>query len=215
MYEKKANLILLQQIILQRAEGTDSLDQTLNQQMSFLIQCCVYLIESKAVLTLPGSNIFFQQLVTYINRVIIVKQGGFIEGFLTNELAKKGFTLGQFIEALLNKMDHIVSWEAHRIMTLTLLTLFPFLTVETIRSSFNEIGRLTFHRLAEDLYLKLSNEKALINYSPNRFKQKSDQEYASRPNAFKIRLNENFSSRLKALNRDDWLLEFDQIDIFW
>ena len=29
--------------------------------------------ESKAILTLPGSNIYFQQLVTYINRVIITK----------------------------------------------------------------------------------------------------------------------------------------------
>ena len=67
-------------------------------------------------------------------------------------------------------MDHIVSWEAHRIKTLTLLTLLPFLSGEIIRECFTEIGRLTFTRLEEDLYLKLSNEKELITYSPNRFK---------------------------------------------
>ena len=106
-------------------------------------------------------------------------------------------------------MDHIVSWESHRIMTLTILTLMPYLTAEIARTSFTEMGRLTFHRLEEDLYLKLSNEKALITYSPKRFKQLSDQEYARKPNAFKIRMNENFSSRLKTLKREDWLLEFD------
>ena len=93
-----------------------------------------------------------------------------MNGILIGELGQKGFSLSQFMQALLNKMDHIVSWEAHRIMTLTLLTLLPFLTVEIIEICFSEIGRLTFTRLEEDLFLKLSNEKALITYSPNRFK---------------------------------------------
>ena len=118
------------------------------------------------------------------------------------------------MQALLNKMDHIVSWEAHRIMTLTLLTLLPFLSADIIKQCFTEIGRLIFHRLEEDLFLKLSNEKALITYSPNRFKQRSDQEYGKKPNAIKIRMNENFSHRMKEMRREDWLLEFDQIDIF-
>ena len=67
-------------------------------------------------------------------------------------------------------MDHIVSWEAHRIKTLTLLTLLPFMTADVIRQCFTEMGRLIFHRLEEDLYHKLSDEKQLITYSPNRFK---------------------------------------------
>ena len=106
-------------------------------------------------------------------------------------------------------MDHIVSWEAHRIMTLTLLTLLPFLTVEIIEICFSEIGRLTFTRLEEDLFLKLSNEKALITYSPNRFKQRTELDYGKKPNAIKIKMNEKFSSRFKEMKRNDWLLEFD------
>ena len=87
-------------------------------------------------------------------------------------------------------MDHLLSWEAHRIKTLTLLTLIPFMTADMIKQFFSEIGRLMFDRLEDDLYLKLSNEKALITYSPNRFKHKSDNEYARKPNETKIRLHE-------------------------
>ena len=88
-YEKKANLVLIQAIFLQRSEdgaNHERLDQVLNEQKQFLIACCCYLIESKAILTLPGSNIFFQQLVTYINRVIITKQASFVNTILINEL---------------------------------------------------------------------------------------------------------------------------------
>ena len=132
-----------------------------------------------------------------------------MNGILISELGQKGFSLSQFMQALLNKMDHIVSWEAHRIMTLTLLTLLPFLTVEIIEICFSEIGRLTFTRLEEDLFLKLSNEKALITYSPNRFKQRTELDYGKKPNAIKIKMNEKFSTRFKEMKRNDWLLEFD------
>ena len=74
---------------MQRSEdGGDSskTDLILNQQKQFLIQCCVYLIDSKVIITLPGSNIFFQQLVSYINRVIITQQAKFINDSFFGQL---------------------------------------------------------------------------------------------------------------------------------
>ena len=130
-------------------------------------------------------------------------------------------------------MNHIVSWEAHRLMVLTLLTLLPFLTAETIEQSFSDIARLTLHRLEEDLFLKLSNEKALKirgnlqeNYdrkiqfamlevrSECYQNRKHDQNCEKASISIKIRMNESLSLRWKDMKREDWLLEFDQIDIF-
>ena len=84
------------------------------------------------MVTVSHSNAFFQQLVTYINRVLIIKPDDFIGGILQNELAQRGFTLGQFIEAWLAKMEMIVQWEAHRIKTLALLIVLPYLSGEVV-----------------------------------------------------------------------------------
>ena len=132
MYEKKSHILLIPHILLWKVESTPNVDATLQQQKSLLIQCCTYLIESRAIVTLPNSNIFFQQLVTYINRVLIIKPDDFIVGILQTELAQRGYTLGQFVEAWLSKMDMIVQWEAHRIKTLALLVMLPHLTAELL-----------------------------------------------------------------------------------
>jgi len=83
-------------------------DATLQQQRDMLLQCCVYLIQSRAVVTVPNSNAFFQQLLTYLHRVLIIKPDAFILGILKGELALRGFTMGQFLEAWLQKMEMIV-----------------------------------------------------------------------------------------------------------
>ena len=75
----------------------------------------------------------------------------------------------QFVEAWLQKMEMIVQWEAHRIKSLALLVMLPYLSGEMVQSFFGEIGKLIFFRLEDDLYYKLSNEKGRSNYSPNRF----------------------------------------------
>ena len=133
-----------------------------------LVQCCVYLIESKAVATLPCANIFYQQLLTYINRVLIIKQDDFINGILHAELTQRGFTFTQFVEAWLTKMDLVVSWEAHRIKTLAILTLMPHFGGDLIRQAFGEIARMTFDKLEHELYLKVTNNESRFS-SPSRF----------------------------------------------
>ena len=41
-------------------------------------------------------------------------------------------TIGQFIEAWLSKMEMIVQWEAHRIKSLALLVILPYLTGDLV-----------------------------------------------------------------------------------
>ena len=60
--------------------------------------------------------------------MLIIKPDDFVQGILQTELAQRGFNLGQFVEAWLSKMDMIVQWEAHRIKTLALLVMLPYLT---------------------------------------------------------------------------------------
>ena len=44
MYEKKANLILMQQIMLMKAENSQLQDQVIDLQKQFFLSCCLYLI---------------------------------------------------------------------------------------------------------------------------------------------------------------------------
>ena len=163
---------------------------------------------------MPCANIFFQQLITYINRVLIIKQEDFVNGILHGELTQRGFTFTQFVEAWLTKMDLIVSWEAHRIKTLAILTLLPHLNGELIRQAFGEIARLTFDKLEHELYLKVTNNDSRFD-SPTRFENPKKADLTRNPNTVKIRIHERISQRYEALKRDDWLISFDLIDILW
>ena len=84
------------------------------------------------MLTLPNSNVFFQQLVTYLNRVLVIKPDDFVNGILQTELVQRGFTMAQFVEAWLSKMEMIVQWEAHRIKSLAILVMLPYMPPELV-----------------------------------------------------------------------------------
>lgn len=47
---------------------------------------CNYLVKSRAMATLPHSNAFFMQLLTYLNRILIIKADDFVTGILQTEL---------------------------------------------------------------------------------------------------------------------------------
>ena len=72
------------------------------------------------------------------------------------------------MEAWLTKMDLVVSWEAHRIKTLAILTLMPHFGGDLIRQAFGEIARMTFDKLEHELYLKVTNNESRFS-SPSRF----------------------------------------------
>ena len=91
--------------------------------------------------------------------MLIIKQNDFINGILHAELSQRGFSFNQFVEAWLTKMDLVVSWEAHRIKTLAILTLLPHFNAELIQKAFGEVAKLTFDKLEHELYLKITNNE--------------------------------------------------------
>ena len=109
----------------------------------------------------------------------------------------------------------IVQWEAHRIKTLALLVMMPYLTGEILQASFGEIGKLAFAKLEDELYHKLTNEKSKSTYSPGRFAGQSKQDTSRNQNAVNIKIHEKISQRYEKMKREDWLLETDLIDLFW
>lgn len=112
-------------------------------------------------------------------------------------------------------MEMIVEWEAHKIKTLALLVILPYLTGELVQTQFGTLGNLLFSRLENELYFKLANEKTRANYSPSHFSTPGNKYDLKNPNAFNIKIHEKVSQRYETMKREDWLLEFDLMDIFW
>ena len=96
-------------------------------------------------------------MITYLNRILIIKPDDFVNAILKYELQQRGFTTKQFLDAWLNKMDMIVQWEAHRIKSLALLMILPHLDGDLVQTTFDEIGKILFARLEDELYNKLTN----------------------------------------------------------
>jgi hypothetical protein len=65
--------------------------------------------------------------------VLIIKPDDFIQGIVQGELAQRGVPFAEFVRAWLSKMEMIVQWEAHRIKSLALLIMLPYLTGELIQ----------------------------------------------------------------------------------
>jgi len=93
--------------------------------------------------------------------------------------------------------------------------MLPYLTGDLMQQFFGEIGKLLFTRLEHELYHKLTNEKAKGNYSPSRFNNPNKAELSRNPNALNIKIHERISQRFVTMQRDDWLLETDLMDLFW
>lgn len=108
-------------------------------------------------MTHTHSHNFYTQLITYLNRILIIKPDDFVNAILKYELQQRGFTAKQFFDAWLNKMDMIVQWEAHRIKSLALLMILPHLDGDLVQTTFDEIGKILFARLEDELYNKLTN----------------------------------------------------------
>lgn len=118
-----------------------------------------------------------------------------MNGIVQGELGTRGFTLGQFFEAWLSKMEMIVEWEAHKIKTLALLVILPYMNGELVQTQFKTVGALLFSRLENELYFKLANEKTRANYSPSHFSTPGNKYDQRNPNAFNIKIHEKVSQR--------------------
>jgi len=98
-----------------------------------MLEALVYLIEWKAMKSIQGSNLFFSQLLCYINRAIIVKPQDFLAQSINVDLRQRGYSFEQFVQAWLQKMDMLVSWEATRINTIAVFSLLPHFSAELVR----------------------------------------------------------------------------------
>lgn len=220
-YEKKSLLLNIPMTILRKVESTPQEAPLLQVQRPLLTTCSQYIVQSKSMQSLPSSNNFFQTLLTYMNRIMIIKHAEFINGILLHDLSLLGLNLDTFVQAWLQKMEFIATWEAHRIKVLAILTLLPYMGQECVQKNFAEIGRQIFDRLDSELFCKLNNEKARGHYSPSRFgmaaKLESGRLESGGRNAaaVKIRIVEMQSQRFEEIKREDWLLDFDLMDIFY
>ena len=65
--------------------------------------------------------------------MLIIKPDDFIHGILQGELGQRGVTFAEFVRAWLIKMEMIVQWEAHRIKSLALLIILPYLSGDLVQ----------------------------------------------------------------------------------
>jgi hypothetical protein len=80
MYEKKMFLLMIPHILFWRVQTSQSAaDIALQCQKELLVTCLTNLIESTALKTVPCSSSFYTGLLTYLNRVVVVKPQEFMQ----------------------------------------------------------------------------------------------------------------------------------------
>ena len=179
-----------------------------------IIEAIVYLIDMKASKTLQGSNLFFSTLLSYINRLIIVKPMDFLKELINGDLHQRGYSFDQFVQGWLLRMDMLVSWEASRINTIAAYTLLPHFSVNLVRSAFPEIVKITLPKLEHELYLKLTDSTARI-HSPSKISNPMKQDNVRSPHIIKVRIYEKVSQRYEQMKQEDLLCELDLVENFW
>jgi hypothetical protein len=93
---------------------------------------------------MPTSSVFFTNLITFINRIIIANKNWFFQNILTALYNHSGITFQNFVESCLDKIDYLVSRESMKINLISLYTLIPHFSHDMLLKNFEEIGRITF-----------------------------------------------------------------------
>lgn len=129
MYEKKSYLVMIPHILFWKVQTQGDAEHVLRTQQTLISMCLGHLVRAEAVKTVPCSSSYFSNLLTYLNRVIVVKPVEFIQ-ILQLTLSSQGLSLQQFVEEWIKKMDHLVSSEAARINVLAAYNMLPHLPLE-------------------------------------------------------------------------------------
>lgn len=141
---------------------------------------------------MQGSNLFFSNLLTYINRIIIIKPNEFLQQIINLELRQRGYSFEHFVQGWLQKMDMLVSWEATRINVIAVFNLLVHFPAELVRTAFSEIIRTTLPKLEHELYLKLTDSTARI-HSPSKISNFTKNDHVRSPHIVKVRILEKVS----------------------
>jgi hypothetical protein len=116
---------------------------------------------------MPTSSVFFTNLITFINRIIIANKNWFFENILTTLYNHSGILFVNFIESWISKIDYLVSRESMKINLISLYTVIPHFSHDMLVKYFGEIGRITFGQLDQYMYLKLTNNQSRF-HSPSK-----------------------------------------------
>jgi len=118
-------------------------DYTFNCQKNLVATCCLYLVEPNVQKPNPSVTAFYTQMITYLNRMIVVKPNEFLT-ILSELLAVKQISINFWVEEYFRKMEHVVSQEGQRINCLAIYNILPHLNGPLIGALLPEVGRLTF-----------------------------------------------------------------------
>lgn len=133
----------------------------LEAQKKFIISAIQYVSNYKeADSGTANTSFFLMNLVTYLNRVIIIDQAYFL-----NCLTELQTPLPTFVNSWIKMSDFIVSRESQRINILAFCSLLPQLPVQELQKHFSDFCRLSLGQIDHFVYLKLTNSPTL-NHSP-------------------------------------------------
>ena len=96
-------------------------------------------------------------LVTYLNRIIIIDQAYFLSC-----LGDVQAPLATFFERWIKISDFIVSRESQRINLIAMCILMPQLPAQDLQKHFSDFCRLSLHHVDQYIYLKLTNSPTLV-----------------------------------------------------
>lgn len=168
IYEKKLNILNIPYTLLCKTmiEQSSATQFMLDVCKKFILVATRYLLSFSPLKKMPCCSLLTTQLITYVNRVIVVNKDWFMQHIL-QELHNESLTFEVFVSEWFKRMDFITSRESLRINLVAIYTLLPHFSVELLKQYFGEVGKLTFNQLDTFMYLKLTNNNSRF-YSPSK-----------------------------------------------
>ena len=160
-----------------------------------------------------NTSFFLMNLVSYLNRVIIIDQAYFLSC-----LAEVQAPLSSFVDSWIKMSDFIVSRESQRINILAFCALLPRLSFQDLQKYFSDFCRMSLGQIDHFIYLKLTNSPTL-NHSPAQiekciFPYGGGQAMKGKNVRFIIQCADKMSQRLDALRLSDPLVGYDLQNAF-
>lgn len=210
LFEKKTYLIQIAHTLFWQVQvSPEHADFIFGCQRQLVAHTALYVAEANIAKTQQSSALLITQLLTYLNRMIVVKTSLFMST-LAELLVAKNLQLADWVREWIKKMDFLVSQESIRVNCLALYCLLPHMPAELVRALLPQIGSLTFNLLEQNLFLRLTNNKSRF-HSPSRMNVNP----VGRSSSMRQRQLEKISQRYEELKRSDRLLDIDLMEHFW
>jgi hypothetical protein len=107
-----ANLICIPHIFLwkvQQEGNAQSIEFVYQAQKPLIATCLQYIIEAKVFKNLPHCHSFYSQLLTFVNRWLVLKTDQFMNEIVQGEVCgKMGYQFERLLAQWISKMDLII-----------------------------------------------------------------------------------------------------------